>query len=127
MKDDLNLMLETRMNSSLKEYKYNSYYSKTWNALQFDFRCCGVKTYTDWNVIFNNGSLPHSCCPDTPTDELCIADHVSKPGCLPALESALEENVFRIIAFGIAVAFVQFIGVIFACCMSRSIRKYETV
>ncbi|KAF6207172.1 hypothetical protein GE061_018411 [Apolygus lucorum] len=123
MKDDLNLMLETRMNSSLKDYKYNTYYQKTWNAVQFDFGCCGVKSYTDWSNIITNGTLPQTCCPDIPTDEPCVSDHANKNGCLPAVENKLEENVFRIIAFGLAVAFVQFIGVIFACCMSRSIRK----
>uniref|UniRef100_A0A0A9XGK5 Tetraspanin n=1 Tax=Lygus hesperus TaxID=30085 RepID=A0A0A9XGK5_LYGHE len=127
MKDDLNRMLETRMNSSLKEYKYNTYYQKTWNAVQFDFGCCGVKSYNDWSNIITNGTLPQTCCPDVPTDEPCVPDHANKNGCLPAVENKLEENVFRIIAFGLAVAFVQFIGVIFACCMSRSIRKYETV
>ncbi|XP_073983461.1 CD63 antigen-like [Rhodnius prolixus] len=128
MKDDINEMLESRMDKSLKEYNgKNIYYAKTWNAVQHDFSCCGVKSYTDWSNIITNGTLPHSCCPQTPLDERCLPEYANKEGCLPAFENALEHNIFLIIAFGISVAVVQFVGVIFACCMSRSIRKCETV
>lgn len=131
-KDDLNQMLEMKMNHSLSLSKTNIYHKKTWNALQFDFSCCGVNSFTDWFKQRNaNGSLPPTCCPLLPMGEDCAEGNsrakVSKRGCLPALASTLEHNVFGIIIFGLLVGFIQFIGVIFACCMSRSIRKYETV
>lgn len=127
MKEDIHEMLSVRMNNSLKEYNTNIIYTKTWNALQFDLSCCGVLHRKDWSVIITNGTLPHSCCPGIATDESCKEASASKLACLPALEKALEDNIYRIIGIVISVAVVQFIGVIFACCMSRSIRKYETV
>ncbi|KAK9512993.1 hypothetical protein O3M35_001288 [Rhynocoris fuscipes] len=127
MKDEIHEMLETKMNNSLRKYNDNIYTARTWNAVHYDFSCCGVKSYTDWSSIITNGSLPHSCCLNIPTDERCQPEYASREGCLPAFENALEHNIFLIIAFGISVAVVQFVGVIFACCMSRSIRKYETV
>lgn len=29
----------------------------------FQFECCGVDNYTDWNGILSNHDLPLSCCP----------------------------------------------------------------
>lgn len=31
--------------------------------LKFQFECCGVDNYTDWNGVFHNDRLPVSCCP----------------------------------------------------------------
>jgi len=127
MKDGINSVLETRMNNSIKLYNSNVYYNKTWNAVQYDFSCCGVNSYTDWESVFPTNTLPYACCPNISTDEKCVPSLATKDGCLPALRKTFEHNIFIIIAAGAAVAIVQFIGVIFACCLSRSIRKYETV
>ncbi|XP_014277319.1 CD63 antigen [Halyomorpha halys] len=126
MKEDIHEKLSAKMYNSLRNsYKYDID-NNTWNALQVDLSCCGVRSFKDWADIYD-GALPLSCCPHFAIDESCVEQHATQNGCLPALENALEQNIFSIIAFALTVAFVQLIGVIFACCMSRSIRKYETV
>ncbi|CAH1399755.1 unnamed protein product [Nezara viridula] len=127
MKEDIHEKLSAKMYSSLRNSNNYKIDNNTWNALQNDLSCCGVKSSEDWSVIITDGTLPHSCCPNFPIDESCEKQRATPYGCLPALENALEQNIFRIITFALIVAFVQLIGVIFACCMSRSIRKYETV
>ncbi|KAL1140480.1 hypothetical protein AAG570_000412 [Ranatra chinensis] len=109
MKDDIYRMLETRMNSSLKSYKMDVYNTKTWDALQFDLSCCGVKSYNDWSSVISNGSLPHSCCIYLALHEPCIPDRASKEGCLLSLQTIFEHNTSWIVYFGIAIAVVQVI------------------
>lgn len=127
MKEDIHEKLSAKMYSSLRNSIIYKIDNNTWNALHHDLSCCGVESPKDWSVVMTDGILPHSCCPRLPIDENCEEKHATRNGCLPALENALEQNIFRIITFALIVAFVQLIGVIFACCMSRSIRKYETV
>lgn len=126
LKDELGKMIETRMNNSLKMYDH-LYYHRTWNILQFDLRCCGVQSKEDWLTFYPNGTLPHSCCPDIAMDEQCPGDKANSQGCLHALLSMLQTNFTLIISCAASITLIQLIGVIFSCCLSRSIRQYETV
>ncbi|XP_022188286.2 CD63 antigen [Nilaparvata lugens] len=128
LQDDIHGMLETRMEDGMKDYGKHQDVTNSWDVLQYDLECCGVKSGEDWKPVFLNSTLPHSCCHGLPVDLECNLDKASKRGCLPALQTVLEENTMRIGAVGIGVACVQLIGVIFACCLARSIRReYETV
>lgn len=128
LQDDIHGMLETRMASGMQDYGKHQDITNSWDVLQYDLKCCGVKSGTDWEPVFQNTTLPHSCCPGLPVDVECVDDKASQVGCLATLQALLEENTVRIGAFGIGVACVQLIGVIFACCLARSIRReYETV
>ena len=49
-------------------------------------------------------------------------------GCLDTFEELIGNNVAAVGGVGCGVAFLQFIGIVFACLLARTIKKeYETV
>ncbi|XP_046680857.1 CD63 antigen-like [Homalodisca vitripennis] len=128
LQKDIDAMLKQRMDESMKKYNENPEITNSWNVLQYDLNCCGTDSLKDWEKIYNNGTIPYSCCPTNPVDEPCTQDKANKAGCLGVLKELLEKNTALVGGFGLGVAFTQLIGVVFACCLARSIRKeYETV
>ena len=74
----------------------------------FQFKCCGVKNYTDWT--FPNGTLdiPVSCCmnPDN-CDRSDPPTGIYKKPCLNTFKEWLKDKIYIVGAVGIALAFVQ--------------------
>lgn len=58
--------LDKRLRESMKEYGKDDGIAYMWDTIQKEFECCGAHNYTDWNTVFENASLPNSCCPDKP-------------------------------------------------------------
>lgn len=90
---------------------------------------CGIQGPADWKKIFNNKTLPYTCCHLIPDGmKTCTAQYASQDGCLPKLLNFLDSKSLLLGAVGIGIAFVQLLGVIFACALSRAFREnYETV
>ena len=36
--------------------------TNTWDLIQSNFQCCGVKNKTDWKDVLGAGTYPDSCC-----------------------------------------------------------------
>ncbi|CAJ0944969.1 unnamed protein product [Ranitomeya imitator] len=47
---------------SLYQTEGNLGLTNAWDIVQTEFRCCGVKNYTDWLEMRNSTLVPHSCC-----------------------------------------------------------------
>ncbi|XP_060530047.1 CD63 antigen [Cylas formicarius] len=52
------------LNSTLYENlnTYQDHSHGVWDLIQSNFECCGVNGPNDWLPVFQNGSLPVSCC-----------------------------------------------------------------
>ncbi|GLV32500.1 Tetraspanin 39D [Carabus blaptoides fortunei] len=123
-------MLENNFNASLAEYKTNPELRTSWNTVQNDFKCCGIKGPSDWKAVYNSDELPYTCCENNSKDDKCTTSskNVFKNGCLPSLKEVLQSKAYVIGGVAIGVALIQLIGVVCACCLARSIKKeYETV
>lgn len=104
-----------------------------WDRLQNEFDCCGVESYDDWKNSQPN-KPPISCCKDSVSEQEC-ADRsynntapINTEGCSKTFEDYLKNKVAIIGGVGIGLAFVQIVGILFACCLARAIRKeYEVV
>jgi len=111
--------------------------TKSWDAMQNEWHCCGTMNFTDWSVNEHlNNSVPESCCIHdfqgcaqnitmaTPFDKAQETIYVD--GCW---NHALKEVTLATIGIvGIVLAIVELLGIICACMMARSIRySYETV
>ena len=100
----------------------------------------------DWNLVNHNNTLPHTCCPDTPDDGTCTLNspNIYTASCFSKLKDGFTKygSIIGGVGIGIAVCQVtsverpfcvlsslfQLMGVVFACCLARSIRQeYETV
>lgn len=103
--------------------------TKSWNKLQEEFSCCGVNNYTDWNTTRGLSAPPVSCCAKIPcTPSFDDPSSIYTDPCAGQIEDWLKGKVAIIGGVGIGLAFVQVVGVMFACCLARAIRKeYEVV
>ncbi|KAK9708989.1 Tetraspanin family [Popillia japonica] len=130
-RNEVKSMLESRFNESMHAYYQNqTEVQQSWNILQHELKCCGMNGPSDWTDITHKDTLPHTCCPDTTNNGSCKITTINKyqDSCLEKLKVIIEKYGSVIGGVGIGVAAVQIIGVVFACCLARSIRKeYETV
>ncbi|NWX16515.1 CD151 protein, partial [Aegotheles bennettii] len=102
------------------------------DKLQQEFKCCGSNNYTDWadslwikSPEANGRKVPDSCC-KTITDLCGRRDHPSniykESGCIMKLENFIQEHLKIIGAVGISIACVQIFGMIFTCCLYKSLK-----
>jgi len=130
----------------IHKYEYNNTKSENSNimdVLQEDLECCGSKNMSDWHenksamlVPLPDGKYPKSCCKEAEDDKehnakLCFGTEKSKmfeKGCLNVLDEKIRYAFGLLGGIAIAIAIIQLFGIVFACCLGRSIRKeYEVV
>jgi hypothetical protein len=113
---------------------YVSSINQTWNSISFNFKCCGVQSYKDWqNTTFGNGlNVPTMCCKN-PTNG-CGLNLLSKSddevnttiytdGCLLKMESFITNNLVTIAGVGLGMAIYQLIGVFLSCILAARMRR----
>ncbi|KAM0731888.1 CD63 antigen [Formica fusca] len=132
MRGEVGNMLENRLNSTMRQYSSNDDIRRSWDIMQHDLHCCGMNAPADWSHIgFIGNNVPQSCCKEIPSQSSkCDSNSIQafSDGCMIKLQSAIENNAMILGGVGIGIALIQLIGVIFACCLARSIRReYETV
>ncbi|XP_063216155.1 CD63 antigen-like [Bacillus rossius redtenbacheri] len=129
LKDDVKDLLGKSLNETALHYETNKDYKNSWDIMQTDLKCCGIVEPSDWNNILKNATeFPRSCCQNMPTSEHCSVELASPTGCLSALQKFFVHYAYVLGGMGIGIGLVQLIGVVFACCLAKSIRKeYETV
>ncbi|VFV22682.1 patatin-like phospholipase [Lynx pardinus] len=97
------------------------------------FRCCGSNNSHDWrdSEWIRSGQaggrvVPDSCCKTVVTG--CgQRDHASniykvEGGCITKLETFIQEHLRIIGAVGVGIACVQLFGMIFTCCLYKSLK-----
>lgn len=104
------------------------------NWLQKDFKCCGIDSSGDWknsNATGNStAGVPSSCCKTDNSNADCVkkADNIYTSGCKKSFQDFVNGKLVLIGAIALAIAFIQILGIIFACCMMKTIRdQYEVV
>ncbi|KAK5645237.1 hypothetical protein RI129_006537 [Pyrocoelia pectoralis] len=129
-RNDIESMLDTHLNNTMHNYYNKTDDQRSWDIMQHELTCCGMTGPDDWELITHDSSLPHTCCPNVPPKGSCTIntpDHYTK-SCRDELQEALIKYGSVIGGVGVSIALIQLIGVVFACCLARSIRKeYETV
>ncbi|XP_016942048.2 CD63 antigen [Drosophila suzukii] len=132
LRNDASKLIQTSLTASLKEYGGDNQNATTrlWDDVQREFDCCGVTSYSDWNVTFSDDLLPISCC-SVPVGAVgsfnCWANVTSvgvrhEYGCLDGFSSYISAHAVSLGAAGVVIAILQFFGVIFACYIAREIK-----
>ncbi|KAL2716451.1 CD63 antigen [Vespula squamosa] len=131
MRSEVDSMLLNRLNTTFYQYKSDENIRKSWDVMQYDLRCCGIESPADWAKLeYTDNVIPDSCCTEISTDEKCDSNSIfsNSEGCMSKLQQTIEYNSLALASVGIGIALTQLIGVTFACCLARSIRReYETV
>ncbi|XP_051778023.1 CD151 antigen-like [Erpetoichthys calabaricus] len=108
--------------------------TKAVDKLQQEFKCCGSNNSMDWKDSrwleqpgFEGHKVPDSCC-KTVTEACGKRDHPSniykvEGGCITKLETFILDHLRLIGAVGVGVACVQVIGMIFTCCLYKSLKQ----
>jgi len=99
--------------------------------IQSNLLCCGANNASDWdqNPNFKGESYPPSCCNETQVhDSRCHLPNVYTIGCVDKIDNEIRGSFGLLGGIGIAVAVIQLIGIVFACSLSRTVKKeYEVV
>lgn len=129
MRDQIDDDVTKVLQDAMQNYNKTDYggVTSTWDKLQQEFDCCGVAGYADWQTKVKIPT-PVSCCKGDNTCDPSVPANINQEGCADKFEEWLKDKVAIIGGVGIGLAFIQVVGVIFACCLARAIRKeYEVV
>lgn len=125
--------LRGEIKETLNTYKDPDHESVTRaiDEIQSSFKCCGNDKYSDWFSTKwrrkNNASVPKSCCKD-PSDGSCNKHapqdqtKIYTKGCYDFVRKYLLDNLHVISGFGIWIAVIQVMGMIFGLCLCCQIR-----
>ncbi|XP_055599594.1 CD63 antigen [Uranotaenia lowii] len=129
-------LLQSTMQTSMKQYGGNTSQEITylWDEIQVDFDCCGVNNYSDWQTSnpdkFKDTNLPMSCCRSSPGAVgmvKCMDPENPKTlrstPCVKSFGDFIKSHAVSLGAAGIAIAVIQFFGILFACHLSRQIKN----
>lgn len=139
LRTDVDVVLNESMTKALQQYNVTGHdgVTHTWDVLQHEVHCCGVTNYTNWadTPFGQNRTVPDSCCKDYVTG--CGANMIHDPdasskiytdGCVPELAQLVVHNAGVFAGIGVSIAFIQLIGIVFACMLAKSIRgSYHSV
>ncbi|KAF7461337.1 Hypothetical predicted protein [Marmota monax] len=133
-------LLNTELKENLKDTMTKQYHqpgqegvTSAVDKLQQEFHCCGSNNSQDWrdSEWIRSGEaggrvVPDSCC-KTVVPGCGQRDHASniykvEGGCITKLETFIQEHLRVIGAVGIGIACVQVFGMVFTCCLYRSLK-----
>lgn len=139
LRNDVDVVLTENMYKAQQQYNATGHegVTETWNIMQNEVHCCGVKNYTDWaNTPFSQGKhVPDSCCKEYTAG--CGLNMILSPdaderlyvvGCVPELSEQVKHKAGVFAGIGVGVAFIQLIGIVFACLLAKAVRgSYHSV
>ena len=104
-------------NTTFNNYLIDQSVQENFDNVQHNLKCCGVVAFTDYESIFNNLSVPVSCCNTTNplANETTCPQIVSNAqqsnqtgliyseGCVPQLQSVLQ-YILSVVAAWVSIA-----------------------
>merc|ERR1719219_3049746 len=133
--DDLN-HLKKLMKTGMNNYGEDDHEGVTlsWDAIQGEFKCCGVSGYEDWKktpfggngkVPQNKWKVPDSCCREETEncgngfDKRDPTKDIFTDGCWTTIEEAIDSNSKMALGIGIGVVVVLIIVAVAACRVAK--------
>ncbi|KAF4077952.1 hypothetical protein AMELA_G00193770 [Ameiurus melas] len=133
LKGKLEDLPEKAVQDMMKNYTSNPDIQKGLDEIQQELKCCGAVNASDW-VFYksNNISVPDSCCKNVTLNcgdgALKDTNKIYIEGCGAALESLLKKNLLWVGVAALVIAFIEILGIVFACTLMAGIRKgYEVM
>lgn len=126
-RDEVVKVLGDSMNKTMEDYNKTQSSTDFWDGLQKDEKCCGVRSFTNWTDTIKY--IPTSCCNvsmfhdnETKTCNTSDTNAVYQTGCLSWIEKFFHDNIGKIGSIGVGIAFVQILGIVFACCLASAVK-----
>ncbi|XP_078034253.1 CD63 antigen [Augochlora pura] len=127
LQDDIKGVLVKNINDTMQQYPTDPEARKAIDFLQSRLYCCGYNNYHDWEKIMTE--IPESCRVTYGENIACDYDNgceVYKTGCASNLSILIHRSVLYIGTGAVAIALIQFTGIMFACILGKAIRKQKT-
>lgn len=133
---------ETYIESALRSLMfYEDLHNSTntaeeWNKFQTIHCCCGARNFTSYREVFDNNTVPRSCCINSTDIVQCddvrmnVTAQTAKGfihmlGCPETVVEELRKNLISLAVVAIVIGSAQFIGVAMACCVAYVSSKVE--
>ncbi|XP_060913856.1 CD63 antigen [Labrus mixtus] len=132
-REKLSTIVQDSLVDMIPKYNSSSKFKETVDKLQKDLSCCGVNSTSDWKNFYpDQNSVPDSCCVNVTVNcgsgALSTPAKLHKEGCHDAMEAFLKKNIQWVIIAALVIAFLQIMGIVFACLLMRGIRSgYEVM
>lgn len=139
-KGDLENVFNESASATFKLYYNTTDKTGAWDTFQKQFKCCGVKNYTDYPVVFGNDTVPKSCCKKTLAEDRCeiarnltdhaLTDELYAQGCVTVVVDGFKHNLGAIAGGAIVLGLIQIFGIVMACFVAlykKDETKYEVV
>jgi len=128
------------MTRAIKDYGPHNPATKLMDWTQHKFKCCGKDGASDYGVNVTSGcpAVSSGIAQGVPSchEEKKCSEGLLKPGggrkpgsgCKDSLINFIKENLVVIGGVAVSVAFIQLLGIIFACFLMKAIKgEYEVV
>ncbi|XP_076651837.1 uncharacterized protein LOC143358539 [Halictus rubicundus] len=131
LQDDIKNVLVKNINDTMHQYTEDKDAKQAIDFLQSKLFCCGYNSYHDWDEIRINEKidLPESChAMDNITDfsVLGYGYSIYETGCVKNLSIIIHRSALYIGTGAVAIALIQFTGIMFACILGKAIRRQKT-
>ena len=118
-------------NTTFSNYLSDQSVQENFDNVQNNLKCCGVMAFTDYESIFNNLSVPVSCCNTTnplANETMCpqIVSNAQQAnqtgliyseGCVPQLQSVLQYILSVVAWVSITIGLLQILGNCMSLCL----------
>ncbi|XP_077565498.1 tetraspanin-9-like isoform X2 [Stigmatopora nigra] len=114
LKDGL-VLYNTDSNTGLRD---------AWDAIQEEWRCCGVTSFSDWHVALQVNAVPDSCCQTRrPGCGRNASDAFWTRGCYEKVEEWLDDNKHLLGTIAMCVLVIQLLGMAFSMTLYQQIHR----
>lgn len=94
---------------------------------QQKFECCGRNSSSEYSIFSNGTCILTGGVPSCHKGNSCTGTLFTK-GCEASFANFIRHNLAVIGAVALGIAFIQLLGIIFACCLMKAVRdSYEVV
>ncbi|XP_060794542.1 CD63 antigen [Neoarius graeffei] len=133
LRGQLQQLVDDGLKEAIKNYKKQADVKDEVDKMQEQMKCCGAVNASDWeDYDLDKKSVPDSCCKNVTKN--CGKGALKEPtkiyteGCGTVLENFLKKNILWVGVAALVIAFIEILGVVFACTLMRGIRKgYEVM
>ncbi|KAM3618694.1 uncharacterized protein V6R79_023763 [Siganus canaliculatus] len=132
-RQNISTVVQDSLTDMIKNYNNSTgEFKDAMDKMQQNLKCCGVNSSSDWRSFKPDGnSVPDSCCKNETTNcglGAMTSSNVYQKGCQEAVEALLKKNIQWVIVAALVIAFLQIMGIVFACLLMRGIRSgYEVM
>ncbi|XP_066526596.1 CD63 antigen [Hoplias malabaricus] len=134
LRDKVTQLVDAKLQDMITDYNNASTgYKDALDNIQKERQCCGALNSTDWiNYKQDKKSVPDSCCKNFTLNcgsgAMYNSTIIYTEGCQPAIEKLLKDNILWVAVAALVIAFIEILGLVFACSLMKGIRSgYEVM